>query len=66
MQKTVSIPKDEYELLLKFKKIVESDFEEKFSASLINKVRRSERAYRQGKFVRVKTHKERRKLFASL
>ena len=66
MQKTVAISKEEYELLLKFRKIVESDFEEKFSASLVNKVRRSEKAYRQGKFIRVKTHKERRKLFESL
>ncbi len=62
----VTIPKEDYELLLKCKHIVESDFEEKFSEEFIKAVKESERAYKEGKYVRVKGSQERRKLFDSL
>lgn len=63
---TVIIPKKEYELLLKYRHIVESDFEGKFSKKLIKTVKRSEKAYKEGKFVRVKNTRERKRLFNSL
>jgi len=63
---TVCIPKAEFELLVKCKQIVESDFEEKYSKTFIAAVRESEEAYKKGDFVRVKSPRERRKLFDSL
>lgn len=62
----VTIPKKEYELLLKCKHIVESEFEENFSEEFIKAVKESEEACRKGEFVRVKSSEERRKLFDSL
>lgn len=62
----VTIPKEDYELLLKCKHIVESEFEEKFSEEFIKAVKASERAYRDGEYVIVKSSQERRKLFDSL
>ncbi len=62
----VSIPKDEYELLLRCKHIVESEFEEKFSEEFIKEVKESEEAYKKGEFVRIKSSEDRRKLFDSL
>ena len=62
----VKIPKEEYELLLRCKRIVESEFEENFSEDFIKAVRESEEAYKKGEYVRVKNSEERRKLFDSL
>ena len=66
MAETVTIPKEEYERLIKCRNIVESEFEEKFSEDFIRDIKESEEAYRRGEFVRVKNSKERRKLFDSL
>ena len=66
MVETVTIPKDEYELLVKCRHIVESDFEEKFSEEFIKDVKESEEAYKNGDFVNVKSSEERKKLFDSL
>lgn len=66
MVETVTIPKDEYELLVKCRHIVESDFEEKFSEEFIKDVKESEEAYKNGDFVNVKNSEERKKLFGSL
>ena len=39
MSEAVTIPKEEYETLLRCKEIVESDFEEGFSESFVRKIR---------------------------
>ncbi len=65
-KETITIPKEEYELLVKCKHIVESDFEEKFSEQFIKEIKESEEAYKRGDFVRVNGSEERRKLFDSL
>lgn len=62
----VTIPKDEYELLLKCKHIVESEFEEKFSDKFIKEIKESKEEYENGEFIRVKNSQERKKLFDSL
>jgi hypothetical protein len=62
----VTISKDEYELLLRCKHVVESEFEEGFSEEFVRQVNESEDAYKKGNFVRVKNSHERRKLFDSL
>jgi len=66
MTETITIPKEEYKLLLKCKHIVESDFEVKFSKKFIKSLKESEKAYKKGEFVTVKSSQERRKLFDSL
>ncbi|MBS3103048.1 hypothetical protein J4458_06430 [Candidatus Woesearchaeota archaeon] len=65
-RETITIPKKEYEILVKCKHIVESDFEEKFSEQFIREIKESEEAYKREEFVRVKSSQERRKLFDSL
>ena len=62
----VTIPKEEYDLLVKCKHIVESEFEEKYSKEFIKDIKESEEAYKKGEHVSVKNSKERRKLFDSL
>ncbi|HIH10345.1 MAG TPA: hypothetical protein HA254_06810 [Candidatus Diapherotrites archaeon] len=62
----VTIPKKDYELLVKCRHIVESEFEEKYSEAFIRDIKESEDAYEKGDFVRVKNSQERRKLFDSL
>lgn len=59
----VTIPKEDYELLLKCKHIVESEFEEKFSEKFIKAVKESERAYKEGKYVRFNNVKEAKAFF---
>ena len=66
MTASVTIPKREYDILLKCKRIVESEFEGKFSEQFIKDIRKSEEEYAKGKFVRLKTSKELKKLFDSL
>ena len=62
----VTIPKEEYELLLKCRHIVESEFEEKFSEKFIKEIKESEEAYKKGEFARVKNSEDRKRLFDSL
>ena len=62
----VTIPKKDYELLVKCRHIVESEFEEKYSEAFIRDIKESEDAYEKGDFVRVKNSQERRELFDSL
>jgi len=62
----VIISKKEYEFLVKCRKIVDSEFEERFSKKFIEDVKKSEEAYKRGEFVRVKNSEERKKLFDSL
>jgi len=63
---TVTIPEEEYQVLMRCRHIVESEFEEKFSKRFMEHVRESEEAYQRGDVVRVKGQRERRKLFGSL
>jgi hypothetical protein len=66
MSETVTIPKEEYELLVKCRRLVESEFEKDFTEDFIQAVRRSEKAYKEGQFKVCKTKEEREKLFDSL
>ena len=66
MEETITIPRKEYETLIKYKRIVDSEFKEKFSKRFIEDVKKSEEEYKKGEFVRIKNSKERKKLFASL
>ncbi len=63
---TVTIPKEEYEFLVKCRHIVDAEFEGYFSPQFIMAVKESEEAYKKGKVVHVKNADERRRLFASL
>ena len=62
----VSLPKEEYELLVKCRHIVESEFEEHFSEEFISAVKESEEAYTKGEFIVVKNRRQRKKIFDSL
>lgn len=66
VSEVVTIPKKDYELLVKCKHIVESEFEERFSEEFVRQVKESEDTYKKGNFVRIKNSRERRKLFDSL
>ena len=66
MTETVEVSKEEYDLLVKCRHIVDAEFEEHFSPQFVMAVKESEDAYKKGKVVKVKTAEERRKLFASL
>ena len=66
LKDVVTIPKEEYELLIKCKHIVESEFEENFSKQFIKEIKESEEAYRKGEFVKIKNPIDRKKLFDSL
>ena len=61
--KLVTIPKEEYDLLIKCKKIIESDFEEKFSEEFILAVKESEKEYRNGEYLKFKNAEEAKKHF---
>ena len=52
MSETITIPKKEYDLLVKCKNIVESEFEEKFSKKFIEDVKKSEEEFKKGNFIR--------------
>ena len=54
----VTIPKEEFELLVKCRRIVDSDFEEKFSDEFIKAVKKSEEDYKKGKFIRFSSKEE--------
>jgi len=66
MTQTVTIPKMEYELLLKCRHLVDSEFEGEFSDEFIEAVKESEKAYKKGEVVVCKSREEREKLFESL
>ena len=66
MGSTICIPKERYEYLVKCERLVDMEFEETFSKQFIKEVQESEESYKKGEFIRVKTSKERKKLFDSL
>ncbi len=66
MAEVVTIPKKEYELLLKCKHIVESEFEENFSKKFIKEIKESEEAYRKGDYIKFKNTKEAKEFFDKL
>ena len=63
---TVCIPRERYEYLIKCERLVDREFEEKFSDEFIAAVKESEEAYRSGEYIDVKDREEREKLFESL
>ncbi len=66
MSETVCIPKERYEFLIGCERLVDMEFEERFSKKFIMEVKESKEAYNKGDFVRVEGSKERKKLFESL
>jgi len=46
--KTVCIPRERYEYLIKCERLVDMEFEEKFSDAFIAEVKESEEAYGRG------------------
>ncbi len=54
----VSIRREEFELLVKCRRIVDSDFEEKFSDEFIKAVKKSEKDYNKGRFIRFSSKEE--------
>lgn len=66
MSETVCIPKERYEYLVKCERLVDMEFEEKFSKEFIDEVKESEDAYTRGDFIKVKNREERKKTFDSL
>lgn len=63
---TICIPKERYEYLTKCERLVDMEFEEKFSREFIAEVRESEEAYKRGEYIEVKNKEERKKIFNSL
>ena len=59
----VTIPKKEYELLVKCRRIVESEFEENFSEDFIKAVKESEEEYRKENYPRFKNLEEAKRHF---
>ena len=59
----VTIPKEEYELLVKCRRIVESEFEENFSEDFIKAVKESEEEYRKGNYLKFKNAEEAKRHF---
>lgn len=66
MEETICLSKERYEYLVKCERLVDLEFEDKFSTEFIKEAKESEEAYKKGEFIRVKNSKERRKLFESL
>ena len=62
----VCISRERYEYLIKCERLVDMEFEEKFSDEFIAEVKESEEAYRRGEYIEVKDKEERDKLFESL
>ena len=66
MSEAVCIPKERYEYLIECERLIDLEFEEKFSEKFIQEVKESEEAYKRGDFVRVKNSQDRKKIFESL
>ena len=58
MNKTVCIPKERYEYLIECERLVDMEFEERFSETFIKEVRESEIDYEEGRFKEFKTMEE--------
>jgi hypothetical protein len=63
---TITIPKKEYEFLVKLKEYVEADFEGRLSKKMMNSIKKSRAQYNKGKFVTARNSRERKKMFNSL
>ena len=48
MSETICIPKERYEFLLNCEKLVDSEFNEKFSKEFLKEVKESEEAFKKG------------------
>ena len=53
----VTLPREEFELLKKCQRIVESDFEEKFTKKFIEDIKKARKEYKKGEFVKFSTKK---------
>lgn len=62
-QESVQIPKKEYDLLIKCRSLVRSEFEERFSKKFVKDVKTSEQAYKKGDFLNFESAKEAKKYF---
>ena len=63
---TICIPWERYEYLIKCERLVDMEFEEKFSDEFIAEVKESEEAYARGEYIEVNDREEREKLFLNL
>src|SRR3989304_5214168 len=54
MTRTVYISRERYEYLIECERLVELEFEERFSAAFIKEVKESVRDYKEGRFKRFK------------
>jgi hypothetical protein len=66
MSETICIPKERYEFLLSCEKLVDSEFNEKFSDEFLKEVKKSEEAYKKGDYIEVKNSSDRDEIFDSL
>jgi hypothetical protein len=66
MSETICIPKERYEFLLNCEKLVESEFNEKFSKEFLKEVKKSEEAFKKGEYIEVKSSSDRDQIFDSL
>ena len=57
MTETVTIPREDFELLKKCQRIVESDFEEKFTKKFVEDVKKARQEYEKGEFVKFSSKK---------
>ena len=66
MSETVCIPRARYEYLVECERLVDMEFEEKFSEKFIKEVKESEKDYESGKYKRFKTFNEAKSYLDSL
>ncbi|ODS30301.1 MAG: hypothetical protein SCARUB_04591 [Candidatus Scalindua rubra] len=66
MKKTVCIPRERYEYLVECERLVDLEFEERFSETFIKEVKESEKDYKKGRFKRFKTIKEAKRYLDTL
>ncbi len=58
---TVCIPRERYEYLIKCERLVDMEFEEKFSDDFIAEVKEREEAYKRGEYIEVKDREDENK-----
>ena len=66
INKTVCISRERYERLIECEKLVDLEFEERFSEPFIKELRESLKDYKEGRFKRFKTMKEAKRYLDTL
>ena len=66
MTRTVYISRERYEYLIECERLVELEFEERFSVAFIKEVKESVKDYKEGRFKRFKTVKEAKRYLNTL